>query len=181
MLDKLKDVLSDKSLKILTLIALAVFATLTIIFQIQTAQMTSDTSYNIIDFEFAFNQATAQTILTAWGVTWIPTVLLGTYIDFIYIVAYGLLIMGLAILLVRKLEDKFQTFGMIIAISGFIAGAFDVIENINLIIMLNNPLGFTASAPLVASICASIKFGFLFLAIGFALVSVIVLLLRKRK
>ena len=181
MLEKLKDAFSDKTLKILTWAAFIVFIVLTVIFQFQNFDLTNATGYGIIEFEFVFNETTANTILAAWGSSWIPLVLLGTYIDFGYIIAYGLLIMGLAILIVRKLEDKFQTFGMVIALTGFIAGIFDVIENINLIMMLNNPAGYPGFAPLLASVCATIKFGFLFLAIGFALVATIIILMRKRK
>ncbi len=181
MLEKLRDGLSDKTLKIVTLAAFIGFIVLTIIFQIDSAKITAASGYGILDFEFAFNQTTATTILTAWGATWIPSILLGTYIDFLYIVSYSLLIMGAAIILVRKLEDSLQTIGMIIAISGFIAGIFDMIENINLITMLNNPGSFPSFAPMLASICATIKFGLIFAALGFALIAVIKLLLKKRQ
>ena len=54
-----------------------------------------------------------------------------------------------------------------------------IIENINLIMMLNDPVGFLSFVPTVASICAVFKFGFLLLVIGFAAIAGIVLLIRK--
>ncbi|MHA1426451.1 MAG: hypothetical protein ACTSQI_10720 [Candidatus Helarchaeota archaeon] len=87
--------------------------------------------------------------------------------------------MGVALLLIRKLEDRLQTVGMIISISGFIAGVFDVVENINLINMLNNPASF--SSFVLASICASIKFFLIFAALGFALIALLVMLLKRRQ
>ncbi len=181
MLQGFRDFFSAKMLKIIILAAFLGVLILTIVFQIQGAPVTAATGYSVISFEFAFTQATAQTILSAWGTQWIPTMLLGTYLDFLYIISYSLFIMAVAILLVRKLEDKFQTFGMFIALSGFIAGALDVIENINLIIMLNNPITFPSFAPTIATICAAIKFGLIFLALGFALAAIVLLLLKKRK
>ncbi|MHA1129806.1 MAG: hypothetical protein ACTSRC_10985 [Candidatus Helarchaeota archaeon] len=173
--------MSDKSLKIVTIVALIGFAILTIIFQIQDVQLTAASGYGILDLEFAFNQSTATTILAAWGPTLSPTVILGTYLDFLYIVSYSVLIMGVALLLIRKLEDRLQTVGMIISISGFIAGVFDVVENINLINMLNNPASFSSFVPTLASICASIKFFLIFAALGFALIALLVMLLKRRQ
>ena len=180
MLEKLQTSPSRKLVILITLISLIPFLIITIIFQLDAAILASSGSpYGIVSFEFAFSEAMAKTILTDWGPTLIPVVLRGVYMDFGYIASYGLFMMGIMILIVRALKDRWQSIALFCAISPFIAGAFDIIENINLIVMLNDPVGFPSLVPTVASICAIFKFGFLLLVIGFAAIAGIVLLIKK--
>ncbi len=181
MLQKFKDALSEKTLKIVIIITLIIFTILTIIFQLQNTTLQIASGYGILDFEFAFNEATAIIILAAWGPALRLLVLQGTYLDFLYIISYGLLIMSLNLLLARKLKERWQTVGVLCALAPIIAGLFDVIENVNLIIMLNNPTNFSSIAPLLASICATLKFGFLLLGIGFSLIAILKLFIDKRR
>jgi hypothetical protein len=178
MLEKLKTSPSKKIVILITLIAFIPFLILTIIFQLDGAALASS-GYGIVSFEFAFSETMAKTMLMAWGPTLIPLVLRGTYMDFGYIASYGFFMMGVMILIVRALQDRWQSIALFCTISPFIAGVFDIVENINLIMMLNDPVGFPSFAPTVASICAICKFGFLLLVIGFAAIAVIALLIRK--
>ena len=166
-------------LKLMTLVTLIGFIALTILFQFDEATLQAGSGYGIMDFELAFTQATASTILTAWGASLQAIVLRGTYVDFGYIVFYGLLLFSVTPLISRTLKGRWQNIGLIFAFVPLIAGAFDVIENINLIIMLNNPLSFAATIPMIASLCATIKFTFLLVSIGFVAIGGIVWIIRK--
>ena len=50
---------------------------------------------------------------------------------------------------------------------------FDAIENINLLLMLSSPSSFPSFAPLVASICATIKFGLIIATILFWVIGLV--------
>lgn len=178
MLEKLKTSPSRNLVILITLISFVPFIILTILFQLDSAALASS-GYGIVSFEFAFNEAMAKTMLTAWGPTLIPLVLQGTYMDFGYIASYSVFMMGIMILVVRALKDRWQSIALFCTVAPFIAGAFDIVENINLIMMLNDPVGFLSFVPTVASICAVFKFGFLLLVIGFAAIAGIILLIRK--
>jgi hypothetical protein len=178
MLERFKTSPSRKLVILITLISLIPFLILTILFQLDGAVLASS-GYGIVSFEFAFSEAIAKTMLTAWGPGLIPVVLRGVYMDFGYIASYGFFMMGVMILIVRALKDRWQSIALFCTISPFIAGAFDIVENINLIVMLTDPVGFPSLVPTVASICAIFKFGFLLLVIGFAAIAGIALLIRK--
>jgi len=76
---------------------------------------------------------------------------------------------------------KLQPIGLWIVVSPYIAGVLDVIENINLLLMIYNSAFIDLGSPLIASICATVKFGLIFLGIGFFLISLLVLLIQKIK
>ena len=180
MLDKLKESPSKKLLLILTIGALISFIIITLIFQLDNARVSALSDFNILHFEFAFTPTMALYIVTDWAAKSVTTIILnGIYLDFAYIAAYGLALMGANILIVRALSDRWWNFGIICGIAPLVAGVLDIIENINLITILNDPSGFPAFAPPVAAVCAGIKFGLLFLAIGFFLIGGIILLIRK--
>lgn len=180
MLDKFKTSPSSKLLYTVLICAIIPFIIISVLFQLDNALMSALSPYNILHFEFAFDQATAQIILADWqSNSLIPLILYNTYLDFAYIAAYGLALMAANILVTRSLSDRCYNLGIICALAPLVAGVLDVVENINLITMLNDPVGFPAYAPTIASISAGIKFGLLFLALGFLLLGLVILLIRK--
>ncbi|NVM53372.1 MAG: hypothetical protein HWN66_06675 [Candidatus Helarchaeota archaeon] len=180
MLEKLRTSPSKKKLTLITLVTLVIFITLTIIFRFYEAAL-KESGFGIVEFEFAFTQSTATAILSAWGVSLIPVALQSVYLDFIYIAAYSIGLFGITIFIIRALQERWHNFGIIFAITPLIAGAFDIIENINLITMLNDVKDYPSFAPPIASICAFIKFGFLLVSIGFVLIAGIIVLIQKRR
>jgi len=66
-------------------------------------------------------------------------------------------------------------------ITPFLTGIFDIIENINLLLMLGNPTSVSPINPPIASISALLKFGFLFAAIIYFVIALIFVLLNKIK
>ena len=126
-------------------------------------------SYGILDFEFAWTASRISVIFTAWGSVGMTLHIIGIYWDFIYILGYGTLLAGLILLVSRKLSGKTQLIGFYMTFTPFLAGFFDCIENILLLIMLNNPSEFSPVIPLIAGIMATIKFSILFIGIVFFL------------
>ena len=141
-------------------------------------------SYGILDFEFAWTASQITAIFAAWGPEGMALHATGIYWDFLYIVGYGSLIAGLILLLSRQLTGKVQLVGLYLTLSPFLAGNFDCIENLLLLAMLNNPTGFSTILPMLAGIMAAIKFGLLFLGIGFFLLGLIlwpISMIKSRK
>ena len=86
---------------------------------------------------------------------------------------------GGILLVTRKLEGRTQKIGLIITLTPFIALVFDVIENINLLLMLANDSFIRSGSPFIASLCATIKFSIIFLGWAFLLYGLIVLIGKK--
>ena len=134
-------------------------------------------TYNVLDFEFAWTPDRIAVIFTVWGATGMEAQALGVYWDFLYIITYGFFISGCILLVSRILSGKYQKLGLYISVTPFIAGIFDLIENINLLIMLQNPMNFSAIVPYIASVSAVIKFAFLILGIAFFFIALILMVI----
>ncbi len=105
-----------------------------------------------MDYEFAWTQERAKEILSVWGVQGRNKELLGIYWDFLFIIGYVFLAFGLIVLILRKSVGKIQKLGIYFTLVPFLIGFFDIIENINLLVMLSAPTSFTAFTPFIASI-----------------------------
>jgi len=178
----------NKLLLYLSFVSLIGFIILTVLFQIFSSS-TNLTGFGIMDFELAFTAAQIANIFNAWNA--VPGVfqeqLLGVYLDwFLYIPCYVIFLCGLILLLIRKFEGKMQTIGLALFITPLLAGIFDIVENFGLLTMLNDTalyMSGTASdlIPMITSICASVKFILLLIAIIFALIALIHWLFTKSK
>ncbi|MHA1675119.1 MAG: hypothetical protein ACTSYI_15995 [Promethearchaeota archaeon] len=169
--EKLKKAPQTWILLVITLLGLIIFLLINqLIFAPLPIQVPS---YGILDIEFAWTPGQITTIFTAWGTEGMTLHAAGIYWDFLYILGYGPFIAGLILLLSRKLSGKIQIVGFYMTFAPLLAGLFDVVENILLLTMLNNPSEISAAVPLIAGIMASIKFGLLLLGIGFLLFGLI--------
>ena len=166
------------------IITIGGFILFILINQLVFASLSAEVSnYNVLDFEFAWTADRIAIIFAAWGTAGMEAQTLGVYWDFLYIIGYVFFIAGCILLVSRILSGKLQRIGLYITLTPLIAGIFDVIENINLLIMLQNPTNFSTFVPFIASISALIKFSFLILGIGFffmALVLLLVSLIKNR-
>jgi hypothetical protein len=106
----------------------------------------------------------------------------------IFLVSYSTLTATVALrnvrtyITLRKIDPSRQQKLFFITLLPFIAAGFDLIENINLLIVLSNPQSIRSINTFLASFCATIKF----LVLGIAIVAVLViffgnLLFKKRK
>ncbi|MFX0064339.1 MAG: hypothetical protein ACFFC7_19370 [Candidatus Hermodarchaeota archaeon] len=182
--DKLLEWPSKKIHIIVTLIAGLSFLILTILFRVFGNEATA-TGYGILEFEFGFTAQQIGIIFNAWNTFIFQQQTLGVYLDFVYIPSYALLLGGLVLWLTRQLEGKMQQIGLLFTVAPIIAGVFDFIENVGLLLMLNDVNSYingTASdlIPMITSICAFIKFGLLILAIAFFLISLIYWLVKRK-
>ena len=139
--------------------------------------------YTILDFEFAWTKDQILVIFNVWGPLGMALQEAGVYWDFLYIFGYVAPLFTLIVYFLRRLEGRIATIGFYISLTPILAGIFDVIENINLLIMLNETPNFASFIPLIASVSATVKFGFLIIGAIFfllALVLVIIKIIKKK-
>ena len=177
--EKLKKYPSD--LILLIAAALGLIILLTINIMIFEPLATSVYLYGILDFEFAWTKGQILTIFTTWGPLGMALQAAGVYWDFLYIFGYVTPLFTLILYLSRRLEDRIATVGVYMSLTPIVAGVFDLIENINLLIMLNETPNFASFVPLIASISATIKFGFLLVGAIFFLVALVLFIVKKIK
>ncbi|MHA1724195.1 MAG: hypothetical protein ACTSYC_07460 [Promethearchaeota archaeon] len=176
---KLKEWPNTKLLFVLTIIGFIIFI---LINQLVFAPLSATyTSYGILEFEFAWTRGRVISIFTMWGQQGMLDQKLGVYWDFLYIISYILFIMGCIILITRHLEGKIENLGYKISLLIPLSGIFDVIENINLLIMLEKPTTFSSLIPFLASICATIKFTLLIIGIVYFIIALILFIYNVAK
>lgn len=178
-LEKLKKEPSDLILLVFAAIAIVILLTINILIFEPLAHSVYE--YGILDFEFAWTKEQILTIFADWDAEGRELQAAGVYWDFLYIIGYTVPLFALILLVSRKLNGEILNIGLYMSFTPIIAGIFDIIENINLLIMLQDPLAFASFIPLIASLSATIKFGFLIVGVIFFLVALILLVIKKIK
>ncbi len=179
-LEKLKKNPSDLILLIIAAIGIIILLVINMLVFEPLAQTAY--YYGILDFEFAWTKDQILIIFTEWAGVGMDLQTNGVYWDFLYIIGYTVPLFALILLFTRKLSGRIVDIGLYMSLVPFIAGIFDIVENINLLIMLNDTPDFASFVPLIASVSALIKFGLLLVgAIFFLIVLVLALIKRIKK
>jgi hypothetical protein len=115
---------------------------------------------SIVDFEFAGSESAGGEILDDWGDEGQDAARLSLWVDFLYLASYGAF-GALAAAATRDLARRrgwrrLAAFGGAAIIAAVGAACFDALEDVWLLIALGRHGGDLA--PLLATICASLKF-----------------------
>ncbi|WP_163996959.1 hypothetical protein [Pyxidicoccus caerfyrddinensis] len=115
---------------------------------------------DIIALEFIWTPERARALLDAWGPVKHSAAWDSVVLDFAFIPAYAALLMGLVLLVARGSSGRLQRLGLGLALMPWVAGLFDVVENLCLLRILDVPVSQLPSASLtvVAGVCAALKF-----------------------
>ena len=176
-LDKFKVFPKNRLLYIIAVVGFLIVLLLYLLVFIPIEGMVS--TYGILDYEFAWNSEQVEAIFAVWGYEGITIQKIAIYWDFLFIIGYVSLAFSLVVLVLRKSKNSIQTIGIYIVITPFLSGIFDIIENINLLIM---GLTFiTNGNAFIASLSATIKFGLLFVGIIYFIGGLIHILFIKIK
>jgi len=178
-LEKIKKYPSDLSLLIAAAIGVVILLTINIL--VFEPMSKAVYMYGILDFEFAWTKEQIILIFTTWGPAGMALQEAGVYWDFLYILGYVVPLFTLIIFFSRKLVDRVTKIGFFMSLTPIVAGIFDLIENIFLLIMLNKTPDFASFVPLIASVSATIKFGFLIIGAIFFLVALVLFVVKKIK
>ncbi len=167
-MSKLKEFSESRLLPILTVISLVFTVLVYLLMRPIEVELTTQTAYGVIDLEFAWNVEQMETILSSWGDELIAKEINAVLLDFGFLVVYSLSLTGVTLLLTKLgAFTSLTNLGYYFAILPFIAAGFDFIENVNLLLVLSSPSSFPSFAPLLASICAALKFGLIIITIIF--------------
>jgi len=178
-LEKLKKIPSD--LILLVIAAIGIIILLVINMLVFEPLANSGFFYGILDFEFAWTKDQILIIFSDWGGAGIALQTNGVYWDFLYIIGYSVPLFALILLFTRKLSGKIVDIGLYMSLTPLVAGIFDLVENFNLLIMLNDTTDFASFVPLTASVTAFIKFSFLLVGAIFFLVVLVLTLIKRFK
>ena len=144
------------------------------------AELKSLTPYGVMELEFAWTVTQIDEILTVWGNSLILKELGVTFLDFGFLIFYSTTLAGVTLILTRRVfHGTMNDWGYRITLVPFLAAFFDVIENINIIFILTSPSSFPSFAPLVVSVCATIKFSLLIVTIIFWVLGLVITLLKR--
>lgn len=135
----------------------------------------------IIGFELTGGQDRADEILAEWGDEGQDAAREQLWIDFGYMVAYGLFL-TLAVVAVRDMSRgrsrrRLAAIGSVIVPFGALGAGFDAVENICLLLTLD---GAGTAFPLLATIFAACKFALIAIAIAYLLVGLAVRLFGRK-
>jgi hypothetical protein len=137
---------------------------------------------SIVDFEFAWDEQGAAEILDTWGEEGQDAARLSLWVDFAYLIAYGVFL-TLAAMATRDWASanglrRLAGAGTVAVIAAAATPVFDAIEDVWLLIALDRHGGDLA--PLAGGIFASAKFACALIAITYLLAG-LVLRLRVRR
>jgi hypothetical protein len=132
----------------------------------------------IVSFELAKDVDKSVAIIKSWNHVAIKSANRSMAFDFLFLIVYGLFI-GLMIHKLNRVWNTsgFQRFGIVLIYLVFLAGFFDIIENIALIFLLRGDLEQIWSSS--AYYFAIMKFAILAIAFLFIIISFVALLIRK--
>lgn len=126
---------------------------------------------NILAFEFAATRAHASQILAEWGPKGRSIARHSLIVDYAYMLSYGgfFTLAGFATRDLARARgwQRLASAGAILPLFAAAAAMFDAIENMFLLLVLDGHGG--ESAPVIATICSSIKFTLIAIAIGYVL------------
>jgi hypothetical protein len=126
---------------------------------------------SILDFEFAATKARVSQILAEWGPAGRHAARISLIVDYAYMISYGgfFTLAGFATRDLARARGwrGFERAGRFVPFFALAAAGFDAIENIFLLLALAGHGGGTA--PLLATICSTIKFTLITIAIVYAL------------
>ncbi len=146
------------------------------------ATMQDAGGYGIVDFELAFTSDQAGTILAAWGDEGRDAARLQLWLDYLYLVVYGLFfwlaIKALRDAALRRGWTRYARPGAWIAVLPLVAAGADAIEDAFLLIALGGHGG--DAAPLLGGAFAVVKFAAIVVSLLYLLVGLIGFALHRR-
>lgn len=153
----------------ITLIAFATFFITSFLLLPLDSQLKS-IGYGIVEYELAFTVDNASKMLQAWGTDGQRVMRDSLFLDYPFLLSYGLAFSGLTLLIWRRQTGMLSKLGLILVPTALIAAGCDSAENMILLTTLGQD-AISAISPPAAGICASIKFLLLIIVIIYWIMS----------
>ena len=157
-LDKLSDWPSPKKTKIMLFLSIALYIIIYPILGYYFAASNYPVSF--IESQLSFSGEVIKSHHRTMNAEELNLYRIAQLIDYIYMIAYGTLYFSLTLYIARKFDEtsKWRKSGYNIAIFGLSSAICDGIENIFILLMLTNPLGFPNIWAIIHSCFALVKF-----------------------
>jgi len=177
-LDKLGEWPSGRILKILLIISIIISVLFTLLMRLPLTISGFPANY-VVPSEVCFSGPFLKALYAY--ITNLGAYVLFEGLDFGFMAGYGLLIFSLALIIGRGFDDgtNWRKSGYIIAISGIVAAGCDVGENTFIMLTLTDPLNFPDIWATIHSAFSVIKWILIFIALTWAIITVIVKLTKK--
>jgi hypothetical protein len=133
------------------------------------------------EFEFAGSAQRAAEMMAEWGESGRDLARLSLWLDFGFLLSYGSFF-ALAALATRDFARShglrlLAAVGIVAPLCAALAACFDAVENVNLLLVLGGHGG--SVSPVLATVCASIKWVLILIAIAYVLWGLIARLLQR--
>lgn len=177
MLERLDEILPPKRVKYLLILSIVM---LIIIYPIMGYFfLMSGNPGNVMESQLSFSAAYMRDYYD--NIENIELYRIGETIDYGFMVSYGLLIISLALIIARKFDEGnfWRNSGYSLVPLGILAALLDAVENAFILAMLTDPSGFPDILAIMHSTFALIKWIILFLSIIWAVLAVIVRIIKK--
>ncbi len=132
----------------------------------------------ILSYEFAWNQAKAESILDSWKLLK-ETARWQLLLDFAFLVFYPLAISLACAMLADSPNNKMAVVGIFISWAVLASGLLDAAENLALLRMLDH--GASDVLARLAAFCAGVKFTLVFSGLGYVVLQGLAVLIGKMK
>jgi hypothetical protein len=177
-IEKFSKKLSSKQLKILVIIGFILCVVVIPVMQFYTEL--SGFPAQIFSSQLSFS---GELMKSYYAVTNIELYRIAPSLDYIFMLGYGLILFSLSVLIARRygIPSKIGHISLLLAISGGIAACCDGIENIFILAMLTDSIGFPNSWAISHSVFALIKWILLFVVITWDIILGILSLYRSKK
>lgn len=182
LLEKLSDWPSPKKTKILLIFSILLYI---IIYPILNYYFTiSNYPVSFFESQLSFSGVAIKSHLRTMSSAEIDLYRTAQLIDYIYMLAYGILYFSLALYISRKFDEDsgWRKTGYFAAIFGVIAACCDATENVFILLMLTDPQGFPDAWAIAHSCFALVKYllmGILFIWIILAVLNLLIKRLKK--
>ena len=121
LLERLKVSPSNKTLILATIILFVPFILLTLFFCINEYELETSTGYGVLDFELAWTSEGFNEISAAWGPANRQHQIFVHYVDYLYIIFYGLFAAGCILVASRRLKGKLQEVGLFVTLAPLVS------------------------------------------------------------
>jgi len=139
--------------------------------------------YGQFNFEYGWIAQTVDVILADWGSAGCARVFYATLANFVIIASYNIIFIGLIVLAARLLQKntKIQNLCLKMIFLPIIAGIFNVIGNIAMLIMLVSGTSVSPIFPFIASLCGIAKNGLIIASLIVVIIEMILFIVFKLK
>jgi hypothetical protein len=167
-----------RALWLLAVVTLGLFAVLLAL----DGRMQDAGGHGIVAFEVAFTSDRAQEITSAWGSDGHDAARLSLWLDYLYLIAYGLFlwlaIRALGDALAKRGRERLARMAPAISLLAPITAGADAVEDLFLLLVLGGHAD--SIGPPLAGGFATLKFACLAVAVAWVLVALVALALGRR-